>query len=176
MSDDQNEFEHPALKDFNEPIETVKHVAGKTVKGGLIGGVVGGAGLLAATAAFAALTPAGWVATAGTAILETLGVIEIGGVVGATTAVATTGAAIGGIAGAGIGGAMGISNAGEAIEDKKETIVAQAERMEVRKERAQAMQIQKNAAIAAANAQGQQMGVVPPQGLPPRGQNGQNLA
>lgn len=182
MSDDDKDdkdLEHPALKDFSEGVYTAKHVAGKTVKGGLIGGLVGGVGIpalaaIAGVAGVAASGPIGWLITA---VGGGSAAAIIGGeaITSAVVHTAATAGLIGAGAGAAVGLATGVSGADEAVEKRKEEIVAQSERMEVRKERAEAVAVQKEQQKMAMDMQAQQMGLTPTQGLPQKPTDGLQL-
>lgn len=169
MADDED-LEHPALKNFSEGAFTAKHVAKKTLKSGLIGAAAGGIGfgaiaLMASGAALSAIPIVGPIAMA-LGVTTTTGM----GIIGSALAgAATTGALVGGGVGSAIGLVTSGSNADDAVRDKKEEIIAQAERGEIRKERSDALQMRRAQMHAAMESQSEQMGVaqvVPQQGLP----------
>lgn len=164
------ELEHPALKNFNEGIYTAKHVAGKTLKSTLMGAVIGGGAITALAAGAAMFSPLGLAAAAGTAIAEWIGFGP--GLLGATGMIAGGGAVVGGVAGAAVGAATSIANADEAVAARKEEIVAQAEKNEMRVQHREAMEAQRANMHAAAEAQAASLHVAPPQALPVKGMDG----
>lgn len=173
MTDTDDDLEHPALKNFNEPMFTAKHVAKKTLKGGLIGGAAGGIVLATAlgVGVIASVPFGGLLAAVGLA-----SGIGTGVAVSGLTAAATTGALVGGGVGAATGLVIGASGTERAVDDEKERIVAQAERMEARHERAVAMQAHRDQLAAMSEAQAAQMGIAPPQGLPQKQPEGLGLS
>lgn len=162
----------PALKNFNEGVFTAKYVAGKTLKYGAIGAVVGG-GLLGAGALAFSLTPTGMLATAGTFVAGLMGVGS--GVMGAATTLVVGGAAAGGVAGAAVGAGTAISSADEAVAAKQEELRSMKDRMDMRIQKSEALKMQHANMRAAAEAQAASLHVTPPQALPTKTMDGISL-
>ncbi len=174
MADDNDdEKEYPELKNFNEGIYTAKRIAGKTVKGGLIGAAVGGVGIpaligLAGMVGLAASGPIGWIVGlvgGGTALGTGIALPALG-------AIAANTALIGGAAGAVIGAGSGIANADEDAKEKIEDIKAQSDRNKMRRERAEVAHMQHDQQAQAMEIQAHQMGLRPDQHLPSRPMDG----
>lgn len=105
MSKDEEQM---GPKNFNEPLEYVKAVAGKALKWAAIGALVGGAMM--------AFFPAMIGAAFSTITLGYGGGIAAGGVAAAFGA----GALQGGILAGAIGAVMGIADAGDVVDEKRE--------------------------------------------------------
>lgn len=156
-----NEAEHPALSNMNTTVETVKETAkgaiGGAAKWGLISaGVVGGLAMLA-PAALMLIPGVGWLAGGALALGGSTAMGASGLALGAATSAGIFGAKVGAV----VGGASGLMGAGEAIEKKKQNMIDNYERNEMRQERKEAMEMRRM-------AMRQQMGGmgVAPDGLP----------
>lgn len=177
-----NEAEHPALKNFSTTMEAAKGTGKGAIGGAVVGAVAGGIG-----AAVLGGVGIGSALGAGAGLLGflggPLGFITLplgavaGGILGAgaiTTASIAGGAILGAKAGAVIGGARGLINSGEEIEKKKQNLIDNFERNELRQERREAMDMRRM--MVRQQAQSMGMGVTP-DGLPRgRGAGGQQLA
>ncbi len=146
--------------EFNETTFMAKHVAGKTLKTAAMGAAIGGGLVAAALVAATIFTPVGWIAGLGTMVAGAVGIGP--GVLGALGAAAVGGALTGGVAGAAIGAATGISGADEAAAAKKEELLAQLEKGELRQQRRDALAMQNAQMHAAAEAQAASLHVSPP--------------
>ena len=158
MSEDT---EHPALKNFNGTIETVKETGkgalGGAVKGGLIGGAVAGGLAMLAPAALMLIPGVGWALGGALAV----GGSAVGLGTGLVSSAAIGGAVFGAKAGGIIGGARGLMGAGEEIEKKKQNLIDNFERNEMRQERREAMAMRQQATRMQLARQGAAMGVSP---------------
>lgn len=108
--------EHPALKKFSRPLETVKHVLGTTLMTGMKGALIGGLAL-AAGGAVLGLPFFGIAAATNGGLAAGIG----GGMV-------ANGLVTGALAGLGIGSAVGFvqsaSNAEDAVEEKAQELIS----------------------------------------------------
>ncbi|MGE0755182.1 MAG: hypothetical protein AB7L92_08500 [Alphaproteobacteria bacterium] len=179
MADEEAELKHPALKNFSEGVYTAKHVAGKTVKGALWGGLIGGVAIpavvgLAAVAGVAASGPVGWALTAlgGGGAAAILGGEAIGGAIAST---AMTSGLIGAGAGAATGLVTGVAGADEAVDKRKEEVVSQYDRNKSRMAQNELLAAQISAPRQPVVPQ-PQMGLQPTQGLPQKPADGPRMA
>jgi hypothetical protein len=199
MAQDEN-AEHPALKNYSGVSETVKSTVMGALKWGLIGlAVIGGGMALASGVGVVGGAIAGGVIAAGAGTLLFPGVgTAVGGLVGAagggllglggswlggtlaSTIVGGTlkavglgavaaiipGGIVGGLIAGAIGGAAigivsGLLNSGEANEKKKQQLVDNYERNEMRQERREAMGMRHEMSRMNLARQAQAMGVSP---------------
>lgn len=145
MSDNENEIEHPALAKFSPTVETIKHVAHKALKWAVIGGLVGGILLAAGPAILAGLH-----ITGGAALMNSF----------------ITGALYAGTGAAVVGAVSGLATAEDAIEDRKEQVIASYERAEERALKMSAIEARQENVRQQLAARAQTIGISPGQGLP----------
>ncbi len=123
MADEEQDGapEHPALKNFNRTVETVKHVVVSTLKTGLKGALVGGLALGAASVVLG--SP-----------LMIAGMLPVVGATASGAAGSLTGSWLltGALMGAGIGGAVGlvsgVNSAEDVVNERAEELVAKDNR------------------------------------------------
>jgi hypothetical protein len=148
--------EHPALKNFSPALETVKTGAWGAIKGAIIGAAIVGVAAVALPALIGGVI--GGVAGGGILSIITA---PLGAVVGGGISAGLGGAIAGGMFGAKwgalIGGGMSMLGAGEKIEEKKQQMVENYERNEMRQERKMAM----NMRYASMQQPARTMGVSP---------------
>lgn len=111
--------QHPALKNFSETIESIKHVTKKTLKGALKGALVGGLAIGAAAALPGmGIEGAGWLTSWIPGVGENIA--------GKGAELVGRGLVFGAMSGAGVGGSIGfvsgVNGAEEAAEDKAEEL------------------------------------------------------
>ena len=179
--DDEKEIEHPALKNFNAPVEYVRHTLKSAFKGGLKGALIGaavavgfallsstvvggmiGAGLAGMLAIFPPLAPLA--AIVAPAAVATGGAIGFGST-GILAALAN-GAMWGGGIGAAVGAGFGVSNAEEAVEERKEQTIAVYDKKAAYALKLEALKQRQEMTRLKLAAQAQEMNLAPTQGLP----------
>lgn len=167
MSDNEDEIEHPALKRFSPTVETIKHVTRKALKWAVIGGLIGGIAL--------ALIPEGATIVGG-------GLASIVGWNSATGFLASgvvksfiTGAlTVGGLSAA-VGAVSGLASAEDAIEDRKEQVIASYERAEERALKMSAIEARQENVRQQLASRAQTIGISPRLGLPMLNQDEQGI-
>lgn len=177
----EEEAVDPALRNFNAPLEGVKHV-GKGVIGGAVKGALIAGGIALALGAIvgggAAIAAVGWIPFVGpllAGVLAPLGVAAGGGLVAALGG-ALGAAVLGAKVGAAVGGGMSLLSVGEAIEEKKEILIEASDRKMMRADRMEQLAMRREQQALAMERQAQEMGVSPHiphgRGRPSRGESG----
>lgn len=168
---EDNNGEHPGLKGYSRIFTQVKHVAGGTLKGALIGGGIGAAVFAGASAALGAgaLMAGGPFTLIPAAIMGAFGIGTgfVGSVLGGA---ALSGATVGGLIGGGGMGLMAITSAGEAADAEEEKLCNKADMADARARKMEQLRDMRDRQVAASQRQETQMrGVNPNRALPGRG-------
>lgn len=174
---DESAPEHPALKGHSRTGSQVKHVAGGTFKGALIGGAVGAGalGLGAAALGGMAIVAGGPFTLIPAAVAGFMG-IGTSFAASAVTAAAVTGGTYGAALGAGAGGLFSLTGAGDAADAEEDKIINKYEQAMARKDRMERLRdVRDRQAMAMARQESQMRGMNPNQGLP-RGRGDEGMA
>lgn len=156
MIDENDPSQHPALQGFSRTWESIKFVAGKTLRWMALGAIILGIGFCiiggavpAVGAVLGSLVP-GWLG----------GALLVGKSTAAFASVAKAGLAWGAIGGAVFGALKGIAGAGEAVEDALQDRISDYNLNRATNERRQVMAAQRQQGLVA--AAGQASGPVAP--------------
>lgn len=157
-NENEDEIEHPALAKFSPTVETIKHVARKALKWAVVGGLIGGIAL--------ALIPGG-AAVIGGGLASVVGWNSATGFLasGVVKSFITGALTVGGISAA-VGAVSGLASADDAMEDRKEQVIAAYERAEERALKMSAIEARQENVRQQLAARAQTIGISPGQGLP----------
>lgn len=159
MRDDDELPEHPGLKNFNQPLEYIKHVAGKAIKWGAIAALIGGLAVGLIPGAFTALGSF-------TSLIPGVGATVTNWFASGALTSFMTGAIWAGMAGGAIGAISGMADAGDAVDEAAEQRIAAYERREVRQQRLAMLDQRREQARLNMAQRAQAMGLTPGHGLP----------
>lgn len=157
----QEPGEHPALKNFNAPLEHIKAIGSKALKWAAKAAIVIGVG-----AALLALAPAGVLSVLNTVTFGLSGALIGEGGIAAAMGALWTGVKAGGIVGLLLGGISGAAESSDVVADKKEEVIAAYDRLEARQERVALLGQRREQQRMAMAQQAQSMGLTPGVGLP----------